>query len=211
MALEVCRYRIEGVSSLLMHSPQALMEGRPAGPTTRRIPTPEEEAEKGAYRDDEGFLYLPSEAFRASLMHGAGGRRIGKTAARTVLSGAVFTTSPRTHLVDPESGERLREYRVHVARVVVQRSSIIRARPEIERWGCVLELEVDLDFTNPQQVEELLNISGRISGVGDFRPERRGPHGRYRAGLIEGDSPVFASPTVFVTWTAECDYEFEWA
>lgn len=108
------------------------MEGRPAGPMTKRIPTPEEEAEKGEYRDEEGFLYLPSEAFRASLMHGAGGRRIGKTAARTVLSGSMFTTSPRTYLVDPESGERLREYRVHVARVVVQRSSILRARPEIE-------------------------------------------------------------------------------
>ena len=55
----------------------------------------------------------------------------------------------------------------------------------MERWGCLLELEVDPDFTNAFQVEELLNISGRISGVGDYRPERRGPHGRYRARLLE--------------------------
>ena len=186
MALEVYRYRVEGVSSLLMHSPEAMMEVGPAGPTARKIPTAEEEAEKGAYRDGEGFLYLPSAAFRASLMHGAGGRRIGRTAARTVLAGSVFNTEPRTRLLDPETGEKLRSYRVHRSRVVVQRASIIRARPELERWGCLLELEVDLDFTNARQVEELLNISGRISGVGDFRPERRGPHGRYRAELIEG-------------------------
>ena len=194
MAMELYTYHIEGVSSLLMHSPKAMMEAQPTGPATRRIPTPEEEAEKGAYRDEEGFLYLPSEAFRASIMHGAGGRRIGKTAARTVLSGAVFTTAPRTHLVDPGSGEQLREYRVHVARVVVQRNSILRARPEVERWGCVLELEVDLDFTSPWQVEELLNIAGRISGVGDFRPEKRGPHGRYRAELLtDGASATLRS------------------
>jgi len=118
-------------------------------------------------------------------VHGAGGRKIGKTAARTVLAGAVFSTGPRTRLVDPETGEGLREYRIHRSRVVVQRASIIRARPEIERWGCVLDLEVDLDFTNPWQIEELLNISGRISGVGDYRPERRGPHGRYGAKLME--------------------------
>ena len=186
MALEVYRYRIDGVSSLLMHSPRAMMEGRPTGPTTKRIPTPEEEAEKGAYRDEEGLLYLPSNAFRASLLHGAGGRRIGSTAARTVLAGAVFNAGPRTYLFDPQSGEALKDYRVHVARVVVQRSSVIRARPEIERWACVLELEVDLELIpDPSLVQELLNVSGRISGVGDFRPERRGPHGRYHAELLE--------------------------
>lgn len=190
MSIDVYRYGIEGVSSLLMHSPKAMMEGRPVGPTTKRIPSPEEEAEKGAYRDEERLLYLPSAAFKASLMHGAGGRRIGNTAARTQLAGAVFNTGPRTYLIDPESGEPLRDYRVHVARVVVQRSSVIRARPELERWACVLELEVDLDFIpNPGLVEELLNISGKISGVGDFRPERRGPHGRYRAELLEKHVP----------------------
>ena len=186
--MEVYRYGIEGVSSLLMHSPSAMMGGRPAGPSTKKIPTPEEEAEKGAYRDEEGLLYMPSNAFRASLLHGAGGRRIGRTAARTVLAGAVFNVGTRTYLVDPESGEILREYRVHVARVVVQRSSVIRARPELERWACVLELEVDLEFiADPRLVEDLLNISGKISGVGDFRPERRGPHGRYRAELLESE------------------------
>ena len=199
MALEIYRFRVEGVSSLLMHSPKAMMEGRPTGATTRRIPAPEEEAEKGAYRDSNGFLYLPSAAFKASLMHGSGGRRIGTTAARTVLAGAVFTTEPNTYLIDPESGAGLRKYRVHVARVVVQRSSILRAHPEIEPWACVLELEVDLDFTNPRQVEELLNIAGRISGVGDYRPERRGPHGRYRARLLENGQEV---DVVEAIWTA---------
>ena len=186
MSIEVYRYGIQGVSSLLMHSPRALMEGRPIGPTTKKIPSPEEEAEKGAYRDEEGLLYLPSHAFRASLLHGAGGRRIGSTAARTMLAGAVFNTGPKTYLTDPESGEPLKDYRVHVARVVVQRSSVIRARPELERWACVLELEVDLELIpDPSLVQELLNVSGRISGVGDFRPERRGPHGSYHAELLE--------------------------
>ena len=55
-----------------MHSPQALMEGGSASPSTKKVPTPEEEAEKGAYRDEAGFLYLPSAAFRASIMNGGG-------------------------------------------------------------------------------------------------------------------------------------------
>jgi len=57
MALEVYRYRIEGVSSLLMHSPEAMMEPKPVGVTTRRIPSPaEEEAEKGATGTRRGFF-----------------------------------------------------------------------------------------------------------------------------------------------------------
>lgn len=205
LALEVYRYRIEGMSSLLMHSPRVMMEGRTAGATTKRVPSPEEEAERGAYRDSDGFLYLPSAAFKASLMQGAGGRRIGTTSARTVLAGSVFATEPNTHLIDPETGAGLRDYRIHVARVVVQRNSILRARPEIESWACVLELEVDLDFMNPNQVEELLNIAGRISGVGDFRPERRGPHGRYRARLLEEDQEA---DVVQAIWTGG-PYELE--
>ena len=52
----------------------------------------------------------------------------------------------------PESGEQIKDYKVNLARVVIGRASIVRARPEIESWGCLLELEVDLDFTNSRQV-----------------------------------------------------------
>lgn len=193
MSLEVYGFRVVGTSPLLMHSPQAMRPaGAPTGTTVKTVPTPEEEAEAGAYRDEGGGLYLPSSAFRASLLAGAKGRRIGKDAATTAVMGSVFAVEPRVELVHPETGERLTDYRVHVARVVVQRSAVMRARPEISEWAGIVRFELDLELgMQPFFVEELLNIAGRRAGVGDWRPEKRGSHGRYKATLLDRpDAPV---------------------
>lgn len=188
MALEVYRYRIEGVSSLLQHNPRVMAEpsgGSATGP--KKIPAPEEEAEKATYRDEEGNLYAPSMWFRASILHGCGGRRIGKTSAKTVISGSVFNMDSRTPLVRPHTDECVDTYAIHTARVMVQNQGILRSRPEIEPWAANLRLEVDTEFVSPEIVEELLNVSGRISGVGDWRPQKKGPHGRYSATLLGVD------------------------
>lgn len=172
---------------MLLHSPKAMVHGSSTGANVKKVPTPEEEeAERGAYRDEEGCLYLPSSAFRASLLHGAVGRRFGKISAKTGLAGAVFNVDKRTRLVHPETGEGLRDYKVHVARAVVNKRGVLRARPELELWACVLGLEIDLELlpAGPYQVEEILNVAGKMSGVGDWRPQKTGPHGRYRATLL---------------------------
>lgn len=185
-SLEVFKFGIEGISSLLMHNPRGMESSEnKAKVTTKQIPAAEEEAERGAYRNElDGTLYLPSIMFRSSLWHGAAYRKIGKDSARNLIQAAVFSVDSRTPLIDLDTGEALRDYQIHTVRAVVQTNGIMRSRPEIERWGCVLRFELDLDFITPEIVAELLNIAGKRAGVGDWRPLRKGPHGRYRASLL---------------------------
>lgn len=171
-------FRTIGVSPLLMHS-AAAMVAPAAGVGQKRIPTPTDEAERGCYRLPSGQLYLPSIAFRASMLGAAKGRRIGKQAARGVLSGAMFTAALHVPL-ENEKGKPLTDYEVDVQRVVVQRQGVMRARPRIDAWTGVLQLEYDADFLKEDWLREFLEIAGKTIGVGDYRPERGGPYGRFR-------------------------------
>lgn len=181
MTIAVHKFRVEGISSLLMNNPSSMAGG---GGTpklgVKHIPTPEIEAASKVYRNDGKELVMPSIAFRSSLLRGCVGKKIGKTGAATKVAGGVFAIEPMTPLIDPQTSEPITEYRVHVTRCVVQRNGVIRGRPEIPKWAAEILFEVDTDFIEPDQVRELLSIAGRIAGVGDWRPEKRGPHGRYK-------------------------------
>jgi hypothetical protein len=180
MAIGVRKFRVEGISSLLMNSPHGMARGGSAKLDTKKIPSPEDEAASKVYKQDDGTLFLPSISFRSSLLKGCTGRRIGKVGAATRVAAGVFNVETETPLFDPESGEPIKDYRVHVTRCVVQRNGVMRARPEIPRWAAEVVFEVDDDFVTVEQVKELLGIAGRIAGVGDWRPEKKGPYGRFK-------------------------------
>ncbi len=55
-------------------------------------------------------------------------------------------------------------------------------RPKFMQWAFDVEIEVDLDQINLDKVRDLFVAAGRYSGLGDFRPSRKGPFGRFVTG-----------------------------
>ena len=53
-------------------------------------------------------------------------------------------------------------------------------RPKFPNWDFEATVEIDLDQIAVEKVLELFNIAGRSSGIGDFRPSKRGPFGKFR-------------------------------
>lgn len=181
--LPVFEFWVEGVTPLLMNSPHS-MGGGDDSLGRKKIPSPKDEAESKCYRLGNGQLYLPSRAFRSSAASAAKGRKIGKVFATMLVRGSVFDVTEASPLVDPETGETITDYDVFVTRAVVGKSGVMRARPRIPAWGTKVLLEVDTEAISPTSVEELLGIAGRAVGVGDWRPEKDGPYGRFRAELV---------------------------
>lgn len=180
MTIEVHTFHVEGISSLLMNNPAGMGGGQPTM-GAKKIPTPEEEAAAKVYRSADGTLYLPSIQFRSSLLNGCTGKRIGKVGAARQVSAGVFNVETETPLKTPgKSGKPIKDYRIHQTRAVVQKQGVIRARAEVPEWAADVVFEIDTDFITVDQVRELLNVAGRIAGVGDWRPAKKGPHGRYR-------------------------------
>lgn len=189
--LSVQSFRITGLSPLLLHNPAGSMEAQAGGVKKAKvIPLPDEEAKRGLYVQD-GKLYLPSIAFRRSLIAAGSGKKIGKMSAIKVLSAGVFTINPVCFLHNPKTLKPLAitDYTVHIVRVCMgsmgRKVAVMRGRPEIQKWGTDLDLEIDSDFIMPEQVLELFNLAGRMIGVGDWRVACGGSHGRYTVALVD--------------------------
>ena len=191
MAIETVTFNIVGMSPILMHNPAAMQ--RSSGGMKRaetKIPTPKEEADAGCYRTEKGFLYIPSMAFRSSLMSGAVGKKIGKQTAWKMVACGVFNTQLQCPVLSAKTGKPLKDYtRINTSRVVLgsgkNAKGILRSRPEIEDWASRVEMEIDTDFITVDHVLELFNLAGRMIGILDWRIEKKGLHGRYSVGIAK--------------------------
>lgn len=53
---------------------------------------------------------------------------------------------------------------------MIQRNSIMKVRPRFDKWTCAFSLEIDDEICNSDEVRDWLEMGGKRSGLGDFRP-----------------------------------------
>lgn len=56
----------------------------------------------------------------------------------------------------------------------------LRYRPEFLRWGVTLAIEFNSRAISQDQLVNLINLGGFSVGVGEWRPEKNGDHGRFK-------------------------------
>lgn len=184
-------FRLYGVGSsgILMNNPEKCIIGD-TGPRTKKTYVPEEEAEKVAYRTDNGQLCLHSDMFRASIIGkggGAKGRKIGKMTAASLASAAIRIIPEKMDclLFDQTKRTPVKKYTIFSKPVVRNKARVMSWRPNIKNWYCDVIFNIDTELMTVEMVLELLNISGRVSGVADFRFSTSGWFGGYRAEILK--------------------------
>ena len=193
MALERFRFRITGTTPILMNSPLGMKKpGSDGSAKVKKVPSPEEEAASLLYRNEDGTVYGPA-GFKSAITTAAKGMKFGKVGAPGVIKGSVFTPidGERIPLFDPKTKKPLtdKDYTVDSRRAVIPSSGagIVKSRPRFERWGCIVELDIETDFITPDAVLGLMKKAGQTVGYMDFRPECGGSFGRFEAELSESN------------------------
>jgi hypothetical protein len=191
MNLVMTRFKIDGLSPLLQHSPKGMSVGS-NGPKTKKIPTAEEDARNGLYLTSKNEVYMPTVAFRSALLAACVGKKFGKQTAWKIMGAAVMLFSEETVITGKDGKPYVEDkkepvnYVIDTRRVIVVRAGIMRSRPRFDDWHCEVIFSLDTDLLeDPKIVEELLNEAGTTVGVGDFRVEKKGLFGRFTAKLIE--------------------------
>ena len=59
-------------------------------------------------------------------------------------------------------------------------AAVAIVRPKFMTWAFDVTVEVDLDQVAIEKIQDLFNVAGRLSGLGDFRPSKRGQFGRFK-------------------------------
>lgn len=57
----------------------------------------------------------------------------------------------------------------------------MRNRARFQPWALTALVLVDETGLEPDRVAEIAELAGRLIGIGDYRPEKRGIYGRYTA------------------------------
>jgi len=170
MANKGIRCAIEGTSALLMHS----FPMEPIEAIAKK--TKEEQAEYAAYRDpDTGELYIPGIAIQRALVGAAVySKGKGRASLQKVVAACVIISPERC-------GLGVKEYLVDSRPVVVPatKGRIIRHRPRLDTWTVEFFIDYDDTLMTSIQVRKVVDDAGSRVGLLDFRPERKGPFGRF--------------------------------
>ena len=186
MTVKTYTATITGTAGLIQHRFGEAAEGDVKA-QTRLIGdnrgTPREEAEKVCYRYPNGTLYHPGAAF-ARLLREAGANHKVKGSRRSVkfsIPSAVIVVEDTVSLFHPETGEPLTDFEVDSRPVVIPatKGRVMRHRPRCDKWAATFHLEIDDDLLPVAFIQQLLEEGGRKLGIGDFRPEKGGPFGRF--------------------------------
>jgi len=181
--MQTFRARIEGLSPLLMHrfSEEAEKAVEEQIKTKKADHgTPEEEAERAAYRIDglNSELYLPGEAVYQSLVKAGVGFAVpgarGKTYKDSVKGMVVI--QPECIPLGTD------EYVLDSRRVRIQRGTCMRKRPRLDQWAAEFEVMIlDEEALPPATLLAILQRAGQMVGVLDYRPR----FGRFQVTLWE--------------------------
>lgn len=174
---------IEGLTPLLMNRFVEKGEIGGSGGTSPAMigskGTPREQAEPKAYRDaDSGILYIPGTNVYAAIIAAGKFHKSGKSKLTTQKTSLI----PAGVLVeDLVCSLGTKDFEVDSRSVVIPSTGgrIMCHRPRLDSWQLTFHLDIDTSVFDPKLVRLVIDDAGRKIGLGDYRPERKGPFGRF--------------------------------
>lgn len=147
--------------------------------TKKDYGTPREQAEATAYRDEKTQkIWIPTSWVTGAIRTVASDYKLPGTrkSVKSISGGAVVPVTEKAYF---EEDYKVSDVEIDSRPVVIQRARIMRHRARLEEWSVRCVLEIDDEILPVDHVHAILNDSGRRAGLGDFRPQKGGPFGRF--------------------------------
>ena len=170
---------IEGQSPLLMHSAEGMVMQKAKKNPAKQY-DPKIDAEKVAYRNKKKELYVPSRCLKACFVNGASWYKFGSKSAKPIVAGCTQISETEVPLLDSKD-KVIKKYEIDLRPVVVQRASIIRARPRFDEWKLKFTIVYnDAIISDTDILKKIFEESGQRIGLLDFRPQKYGDCGTFK-------------------------------
>ena len=140
---------------------------------------PRDVAEKKLYKDSAtGELYLPGSMLFACIIGAGIFHKVGRSKMTTQKTSLIPAGLIVTDLVCPLQHKG---WEVDSRAVVIPSTGgrVMVHRPRLDEWECVFNMDVDKTMFNEKTVRLLVDDAGKKMGLGDYRPSRKGPFGRF--------------------------------
>lgn len=191
----------KGISPILINrmTEEQLLSLLPGGGRlpVRQDLTKEQIAGEKVYTNGSGKYGIPGENFYSCLINAG---RFFKLEGKTQISTQKSTLLPAFLTLQ----EYFLEFDNRAKWVVDVRKgrnekgqALCLVRPRFDDWGFWATLEIDEKQINVEMVKALVATAGARIGLGDFRPDKKGPFGRFYPKewqRVNGVSEVVAGP-----------------
>lgn len=135
------------------------------------LPTdPEGALDKAMKAVEKARFGFPTVAFKAAAVAGAG---FVDGLTKVGTRGAFHIVGDFAEIEGPPPIMREDMVRVGMG------TADLRYRGSFEEWGTTLTVELNTTAMSVEQMVNLFNVGGFACGVGEYRPERDGPWGRF--------------------------------
>ena len=128
-----------------------------------------DDLESYVYRNEEGYLCVPGEYLRQSIIHAAKFRQDPRSPRKSAMDLYKAGVVSLTNLASLGTKEWDYEDR---RRVVIQRAGVNRVRPAM-RVGWQVEFDLMVmtpEYISATDMNDVISTAGRLIGVGNFRP-----------------------------------------
>lgn len=173
---------IKGLSPLLMNRFTEEAEASLGSGTRISIKAkdqpPRDQAEAKCYKDSKGKLLIPGSNIFACIIAAGTFHKAGKSKITTQKSSLI----PAGMMIEEIACPLVcKGWEVDSRSVVIPSTGgrIMCHRPRIDEWQTTFTLDVDESMFSEKTARLLIDDAGRKVGLGDFRPARKGPFGRF--------------------------------
>jgi hypothetical protein len=159
---------IKGLSPLLMHR-------YPEEPIEALEKKSKDEQARLALYEHAGTPHIPGRCLQRALVGAASfSKGKGRASLQKVSAAGLFVDE----VVLPLNGTK---WVVDSQSVVIPatRGRVMRHRPRFDSWQVACTLTYDNDLMTEAQVRRIVDDAGARVGLLDFRPEKKGPFGRF--------------------------------
>jgi hypothetical protein len=171
----VATIKLEGTADFLFHryNPVSVAAKGAAAKGSKAKKT--DDIETFVYRDDGGYLCIPGEYVRQSIIHAAKYRQDPRSPRKSAMD--IYKACLISLTTLASVGKKEWDYE-DSRRVVIQRSAVTRTRPALKAgWMAEFQFMVNLpEYVRPNDLHDVLTNAGKLVGLGDFRPS----YGRFQ-------------------------------
>lgn len=178
--MKVYNVTITGTTPLLMNRPSQLEISDKSKDIKRETRTAEKIAEQKLYTDAEGKIYFPSTWFRGSLIEAGKQKKMGgKGTSKATYSKAVGSSvsiEPFEILLKKPSWD---VFTILAVNPTTKGRNPLH-RPQFKKWECECQVRFEEEQIEPSVMKELFDIAGKMVGIGDWRPAKKGMFGKFQ-------------------------------
>jgi hypothetical protein len=173
--LQTVHVTIEGIAPLIVNRfHEEAAEAATSGIHVRKERlSPEDDAASRLYPQNGHGSTFPAENIRQSVIGASSRTKIGRRSATSDTAAAIY--------IFPELLNLEGDWHVDSRAVVIKATGgrILRHRPMFNEWSISFDLQINTDLIDQRTIHEIVANAGALVGLGDFRPARKGPYGRF--------------------------------